>query len=328
MDANPEPANTIPPPSQPANDGQERRKTVKCTTRNLALRAFSALGILAVTYGCLRWDVIHASGWAFAALMAVLSVLCLREFYRLAMGSGSQPFSLLGYVAGPFWIIAMEWDLAGGAKFLVGMSAPWCMFIVACVVAMLLQLTRKTNDSALNNVSLTLFGIIYCCILPGLNLHLRHLQLGPGGWPMHGVEFVVTCVFITKVSDVGALLVGSRWGKTKLIPRLSPGKTREGAIGGLLFSVFLLQLMTWTSPWMALNSLGKLHLLLLSVLLAAAGLAGDLIESAFKRNSHKKDAGTGIPGFGGMLDLTDSLMIATPIMYFFLVLCGAEYIKS
>ncbi|MCC8181138.1 MAG: phosphatidate cytidylyltransferase, partial [Planctomycetes bacterium] len=111
-----------------------------------------------------------------------------------------------------------------------------------------------------------------------------------------------------------------------MIPRLSPGKTWEGALGGLLFSVFLLQFMTWIEPRMALASLGRGVLLLLSILLAIGGMAGDLIESAFKRSSQQKDAGTGVPGFGGILDLTDSLMIAAPIMYFFLLACGARYI--
>jgi phosphatidate cytidylyltransferase len=190
---------------------------------------------------------------------------------------------------------------------------------------MLLQLTRRTNDDALTAVAMTLWGVAYCAVLPGLTVHLRHLELSGGGWPMQGMEFAIVCIFVSKVSDVGALLTGSQWGRHKLIPRLSPGKTWEGAVGGLLFSIGLLQFMVWTNPAMALAQLGRPLLVLLSFLLAAGGLAGDLIESAFKRNSRMKDAGTGVPGFGGMLDLVDSLMVATPVMYIFLILCGARY---
>lgn len=306
----------------PSGGTQVKRKR---STRNLLLRGFSALAALGLIYFSLRWDAVHSSGWAWACLVALFALSCLREFYRFAIDCGVRPFVSFGYLVGPLWVLAMEWDLAYGAEAL-GVSASWTVFIFAAAGSMVLQLTRKTNDEALGNVALTLFGMIYCCMLPGLSLHFRHMQLGAGGWPMHGVEFAIVCIFVSKVSDVGALLTGSRWGKHKLIPRLSPGKTREGALGGLLFSVFLLQFMAYTAPWMALAQLGKPKLVLLSVLLAAGGLAGDLVESAFKRNSRRKDAGAGVPGFGGMLDLTDSLMIASPVMYFFLVLCGAEYV--
>ncbi len=309
-------------PEVPAPEAKRRR-----STRNLVLRSVSALAALALVYYSLRWDVMNASGWAWAALIAALSLMCLREFYRLAAACDIRPFRALGFAAGPLWILATEWDLSGGSGRLLGAGAALPVLVFSACGAMLLQLTRRSNGNALANVSITLFGILYCCVLPGLTLHLRHLALGPGGWPMDGVEFAVVCIFVAKVSDVGALLVGSRWGKHKLIPRLSPGKTREGALGGLAFSVLLLQFMAWTAPWMALAGLGVWRLVLLSFLLAAGGLAGDLIESAFKRNSQRKDAGAGIPGFGGMLDLTDSLMLATPVMYFFLLFCGAKYIQ-
>ncbi len=297
---------------------------------NLVLRVASALAALAVSYGCLRWDVVHSSGWAWAGLLAVFSLLCLREFFRLAVECDIRPFTAIGLVCGPLWILCQEWELSGESARRLAVSPSWLLFLFAATAAMLLQLTRRTNDNALVNVAATILGIVYCSVLPGLSVHFRHMQLGEagrGGWPMHGIEFVIVCIFITKVSDVGALLVGSNWGKRKLIPRLSPGKTWEGAIGGLLFSVFLLQFMAFTSPWMALAQLGWAGLALLSVLLAASGLAGDLIESAFKRNSRRKDAGTGVPGFGGVLDLTDSLIVASPVFYFFLLVCGAEYVQ-
>lgn len=302
----------------------------KRSTRNLFLRGLSALGSLAIIYGCLRWDVVNASGWAWAALVSLLSLLCLREFFRFAADCDIEPFRWPGYVCGPAWILAEEWGLSGGAagRIPANVSPAWIVFLFFMVAVMVAQLTRRSNENALTNVAATLLGLVYCAMLPGVNVHLRHLELGPNGWPMHGIEFAVTCIFVSKVSDVGALLTGSRWGRTKLIPRLSPGKTWEGALGGLLFSVVLLQFMTLTSPWMALAGLGRWKLLLLSFLLAAGGLAGDLIESAFKRNSRRKDAGTGVPGFGGVLDLTDSLMVATPVMYFFLIACGAKYVQS
>jgi CDP-diglyceride synthetase len=301
----------------------------KRKTRNLVLRAVSALAAISLIYGSLRWDVTHSSGWGWACLLALVSVFCLREFYRLAADCEIQPFKVLGIICGPLWILAQEWELSGGSvRYLGEVSPAWIVLLFSVTGSMLLQLTRRSNDNALVNVAATMLGIIYCAILPGLSSHFRHMQFEAGGWPMHGIEFAIVCIFVAKVSDVGALLTGSRWGKRKLIPRLSPGKTWEGAIGGLIFSILLLQFMVFTAPWMALARLGWAGLAFLSFLLAASGLAGDLVESAFKRNSRRKDAGSSIPGFGGILDLTDSLMVASPIMYFFLVICGAEYVKS
>lgn len=291
--------------------------------RNLVLRGVSALATLAVVYFCLVWDLTNSSAWAWTLLMAVFSAFCLREFYRFASASDTSPFAWFGIVVGPVYIIALEADLSGAASSLP-VSAAGLALALTVLGSMLLQLTRKTNETALASVGVTIFGVLYCGFLPGFILRMRHMALGPDGWPMHGVELVIVCIFIAKVSDVGALVTGSRWGKRKLIPRLSPGKTWEGAFGGLLFSVFLLQFMSWTDPELSLNVLGKPTLLLLSVVLAAAGLAGDLVESCFKRNAMMKDAGTGVPGFGGLLDLTDSLMVAGPVMYYFLVLCGVR----
>ncbi len=293
--------------------------------RNLLLRAGSALATLIVIYFCLTWDLSHSSAWAWTILMAVFSALCLREFYRLASTCGAFPFTLFGCFCGPLYLLALEWDLSRGSVAAgLPMEAADLVLSVAILGSMLLQLTRKTNETALASVGITIFGVLYCAYLPGFILTMRHMAFDAAVWPMHGVEFIIVCIFISKVSDVGALMTGSRWGKTKLIPRLSPGKTWEGAIGGLLFSILLLQLMSWTDPELSLNRLGGGVLILLSVLLAVGGLAGDLIESCFKRNSLMKDAGTGVPGFGGILDLTDSLMVTGPLMYYFLLIFGAR----
>lgn len=296
-------------------------------TRNLALRAGSAVTALALLYLALRWDLLNESGWAWAALMAVVALVSLREVYRLASMCGFFPFFRFGYLLGPLWVLALEWDLSGGSRA-AGMPADASTLVMVALTmgSMLLQLTRKSNDLALGNVGLTVFGFIYCCWLPGFVIHLRHLAFTPSGWPMDGVEFVLVCVFLTKVSDIGALLVGSKWGKRKLIPRLSPGKTWEGALGGLLFSVLLMQFMILTNPAMATARLGPAWRIALPVLMSGVGLLGDLVESCFKRNSRMKDAGTGVPGFGGMLDLLDSVYLTLPVMYYFVLFHGAKYV--
>ncbi|MDR1613053.1 MAG: phosphatidate cytidylyltransferase [Planctomycetota bacterium] len=310
-----------PPPSEPVSGPAPRQ------TRNLALRAGSAITAILLVYLAARWDVAYESGWACAILTAAGAALCLREFYRLAVMCGFFPFSRFGRIVGPLWVLALEWDLGGGARA-AGMPAAAATLAMAVLMtgSMLLQLTRKSNHLALSSVALTMFGFLYCCWLPGFVIHLRHLAFSPSGWPMDGVEFVLVCIFLTKVSDIGALLVGGRWGARKLIPRLSPGKTWEGALGGLAFSVLLMQFMAFTNPIMALARLGWARLALLSFLMSAVGLLGDLVESCFKRNSRMKDAGSGVPGFGGVLDLFDSVYLTLPVMYFFALIHGARYV--
>jgi phosphatidate cytidylyltransferase len=301
----------------------EKRKGL---SSNLALRAFSSLAALFLAYAALRRDLIQADSgnWGAALLAAGIGVACLREFYRMARADGSRPFSAAVYVLGPLWLLASEWELSGGTPLNVNLVLP----AAAAIIVMLLQLTRKSNDNAIANVAVTLFGLIYCFLLPGVFLHLLRLELAPGGWPMDGIEFMTVCVFAAKAADVGALMIGGRWGRSKMIPRLSPGKTWEGAAGGLALSVVLLQFMVFTAPRMALARLGTGRLILLSLVLTAAGMAGDLAESAFKRGGRRKDAGSGVPGFGGMLDLVDSLILAAPAMYLFLLLCGARHVPA
>ena len=309
--------------------GEAEKAVASPRRRNLILRGASALATLAILHLCLVWDLRQPGAWGWAVLMAVFSCLALREFYRFAEACGTEPFSRFGYAIGILWMLALEWDLSGGsarAKFPV--QATDATMALAVVGPMMLQLARKSNQSALANVGMTVFGFLYCAYLPGYILRMRHLAFDPAEWPMQGVEFVVVCVFVAKVADVGALMTGNSWGRRKLIPRLSPGKTWEGAAGGLAFSLILLQLMSWTDPELCLNRLGGGMLLILSFILALAGLGGDLIESCFKRSSRMKDAGAGVPGFGGVLDLADSLILAGPVMFYFLLACGAREIRG
>ncbi|MDR3210870.1 MAG: phosphatidate cytidylyltransferase [Planctomycetota bacterium] len=292
--------------------------------KNLILRFASTFAVLALVYLSLRWDLESGGGWYWTILIILVSVLCLREFYRLASASGVQTFAWLGLAAGPLWLLALEWDLSrpGGLGNRPALAS--LVLVIFLLASMILQLVRRDNQHALASVGVTVLGFLYCSFLPGFIIRQRHLALPGGNWLVQGMEFVVVCIFVTKVSDVGALLAGRRWGRHKLIPRLSPGKTWEGAVGGVVSSVLLLQFMAWTDPGLALNALGRGNLVLLSLLLALAALAGDLVESCFKRNSRMKDAGSGVPGFGGILDLADSLIVAAPLMYLFLLAYGAS----
>ncbi len=130
-----------------------------------------------------------------------------------------------------------------------------------------------------------------------------------------GIVLLVWIIAVTKFADVGALLTGLWLGRNKLSPILSPNKTWEGLGGGILFAVlvsvlFVLFFSSWLPESMTLGGAAWK-----AVFIALAGVCGDLLESAFKREANVKDAGVAIPGIGGFFDLTDSLLLAFPVGY-------------
>jgi phosphatidate cytidylyltransferase len=129
---------------------------------------------------------------------------------------------------------------------------------------------------------------------------------------MGGIGLFATVLLITKLGDIGAYLVGSRFGKTPLIPHISPKKSVEGAIGGLLFSVLG---ALASKPFL---SFSYLHIILLGIALGIVGQFGDLSESLMKRDCQIKDSGGIFPGMGGFLDLMDSLLFTAPFFYFYM----------
>lgn len=175
------------------------------------------------------------------------------------------------------------------------------------------------QNSALPRVMVMSFVIAYVGVPFALLVSLR--SLGDGNW---GLAALLTMIAVTKSADAGAYFAGKSFGKRKLIPRLSPGKTWEGLVGGIMTAtVVAFVCLTWLFPAVAGDAAGPvlrpsiagvnqpwLGALLLGPLLAIAGLIGDLAESMVKRDSGAKDSGTWLPGLGGVWDVTDSLIAA------------------
>jgi len=128
----------------------------------------------------------------------------------------------------------------------------------------------------------------------------------------HGLGLFAMVIIITKLGDIGAYLVGMRFGKTPLFPRISPKKSIEGAIGGLLFSVL------GALSCKGLTGLAYVHLVFIGVFLGILGQLGDLSESLMKRDCQIKDSSNLVPGIGGVLDLVDSLLFTAPAFYFYM----------
>lgn len=156
------------------------------------------------------------------------------------------------------------------------------------------------------------FGIVYVGLLSSYLVLLRYLPDG-GSW-------LVVLSAVTAGSDSGAYYCGSAFGKRKLCPSISPKKTVEGAVGGLLSGLVLATIFAM----MLFDQVNWLFVLTSAVLLTGVGILGDLTESVIKRGTGTKDSGKLLAGHGGVLDRVDSLLLAAPVLYYLLVFTGGQ----
>jgi len=179
------------------------------------------------------------------------------------------------------------------------------LFIVlALLFLILMQFKRRKNSGAIVDISTTLFGILYVSWFFSFLIKIRYLDAGLG--------FLAALLLITKLGDIGAYLIGVNFGKHPLIPRISPNKTVEGALGGLLFSII------GALASKIFLGFGYAQLIFIGLGLGVLGQLGDLSESLLKRDCEVKDSGNLFPGMGGVLDEIDSLLFAAPVFYFYL----------
>lgn len=132
-----------------------------------------------------------------------------------------------------------------------------------------------------------------------------------------GLEVIIFAFFIVWATDIGAYMIGRKFGKHKLMPSISPNKTIEGSIGGIVCAVVVALIFTLVYPSQAHFGYQQVWLLLFTVLFSIVGQFGDLVESAIKRHYEVKDSGNILPGHGGILDRFDSMLFVFPIMHLF-----------
>jgi phosphatidate cytidylyltransferase len=181
---------------------------------------------------------------------------------------------------------------------------------------------------------LLIAGTLEPVLLPARDRSVRHFAFAVLGWGYiawflahimlidtdvrDGVGILLAIGFGTALSDVGAFAVGKRFGRHKMAPTLSPNKTWEGAVGNLLGAYAGVGIMAFALPGRLLWVL----VTLLPIVIALGAIWGDLLESSIKREFGVKDAGTWLPGFGGLLDRIDSLIIVVPLAFYFLRVAG------
>ncbi len=257
-------------------------------------------------------------GIYLAPLVLVLCVAATEEILRMFRARGGSPLAGALYVSAllPVLVSCLPIFWPGSPIGPLGWLA--CGLAVGLVVSLVGEMgrygrTEKATGKTTSNLALAALTILY---VGGLLGFLIQLRLYPGAGEVNpGLEPLLSLIFVVKMSDTGQYFVGRRFGKRKLSPVLSPGKTWEGAIGGIGISA----LVTATLLTLYLESMtgltGWCRVLVYCLLLSLSGLLGDLAESLLKRDAEVKDSSSWLPGLGGVLDVLDSLLLAGPMAY-------------
>jgi phosphatidate cytidylyltransferase len=265
------------------------------------------------------WAAVFLVLWFFrtagaVAMMAVLSALTLREFYRLQATAEFAPFAGLGMLFGAL-ITLSPWLEArfGGPEH---HFASHSLLPLATVVFAIRILSERSPEKRAPALSSTLFGLAYVALL------LQYLVRIATPLPADGISAngrLILCLWVVAVAkfcDTGALLTGMAAGRHKLAPSISPKKTWEGAVGGVLLAMAVGALVAGLGRRWLPESMSPLHSALIAAPVAVAAIVSDLVESIIKRQANIKDSGEAVPGIGGIFDLTDSLLLAAPVAYF------------
>ena len=292
--------------------------------------------VSALCLGAFGLFVTCTGGWVWAVWMAGASYLSAKEYFTMVPNMTSElPHPPPKWACDVSVIVCTLFCLvlqACGAR-----TGALVMSVLGAFGIVAFLLTTKQDEPHFSQYTAALFGIVYCGALPAFWVKLRALAFsesatvavgasgsrfveawpsilgGPDAWTTGLIVTVITVSCII-ASDVGAYAFGKTFGRTQLI-KISPNKTVEGALGGLLCTMLtafgLRQLFGWHA--------GAVQTIVLGALVFFAAVAGDLMESVMKRNAGMKDSGDIIPGHGGFLDRFDSYMFTGVSVYFYIV---------
>ena len=262
-------------------------------------RTLSTLLLWSITLTLLYYFNDVAAVW----LIAALTGLTLFEFYSLLKHMGFDPFDKLGIALGIAVIL--------GPYYLWRYDLKTIDLLAFAVIAFSIRIILERNaTNRVETLAASLFGITYVPVMLQyyvriIDLHAPHAHTG--------IVYFLWVIAVSKFSDVGALLTGMAFGKHKMAPVISPKKTWEGAIGGLLISASVGAGIAYGAHRYLPVNFTPLVAALCALPMAGLAVVADLIESVIKRRATIKDSGDAIPGIGGIFDVTDSLILTAPL---------------
>lgn len=267
--------------------------------KNFFQRALTAAAFVAVLLSCTFYSHI-----TFTALFTLITLMGTWEFYKLSEKDGAtHPQKIMGTLtAGVMFFTNAVYSMTQVNMRVLLFTFPFIFMIF------ILELYRK-KEQPFRNIAFTILGIIYVALPFTL---LNYILTCKG---TYAAQILFGFFFILWSNDTGAYLTGSLIGKHKLFPRVSPGKSWEGSIGGAVISYAVVFLI---ADWYTILSLRDW--LIIATILIVIGTLGDLVESLLKRSINVKDSGTLLPGHGGILDRFDSLIMSAPFVFTYLYL--------
>ena len=267
--------------------------------RDLSVRTLAGGGLTAAILAS-----VLLSNVAFIALMSLIVAVGVWEFFELARRKGARPNAPLGIFLALCLLCGMALHVRMGERG----ASPGVLLGLLLLILFTARLFRRSSASPLLDLSAELAGIAYVAGLGSFPILLRNYR--PISHPTDAVH-LTALVFITIwAADTFAYLIGSGLGRHKLWPRVSPGKSVEGVAGGFLGALIA---TLWGVRVLDFLSVGEAAILTFLVIIA--GVIGDLVESALKRDAGVKDASRIIPGHGGVLDRFDSCLFVFPAVY-------------
>jgi phosphatidate cytidylyltransferase len=243
--------------------------------------------------------------WIFVAIAVLALAAGLFEFFSLTKKLELKADAGVAYLGATALTIAFIFDAPSKAPDLLLMTLAG--FIIVVLITQTFRF-QKDFSKMLAGIGVTILGVLYIAFLGGFLISTR-----VGFTPTLSTHLLGYFFVVLMGSDTGAYFAGRALGKHKLAPAISPGKTWEGLVGGLVAAAAFAALATfWFFP-----ELPYQFSIPLAIVMAGVGVLGDLAESAMKRGSNTKDAASLLPGHGGLLDRLDSLLLNAPILYYF-----------
>jgi phosphatidate cytidylyltransferase len=251
-------------------------------------------------------------GLPFALGVSIFSIIAVSELYGAVRRQGAEPTVVLGYAACLFFNLS-AWKNAGD---FVDPYLPLFLALLV-IIGLLVELARKRHHPTAN-LGTTLLGAIYVGWLSSFVTMLRVSHVSLFHQPINGTDagawLVIYVGMMTWGADTAALFTGRKFGRHKIAPTVSPNKTWEGAIGGIVASCLI------GIGGSRILDFSIVHGIVLGLLCGSFGLIGDLCASVLKRDLGVKDFGGLLPGHGGVLDRIDSIILTAPITYFYVTL--------
>lgn len=258
--------------------------------------------------------------WFFVGAVACIAAMALWEFYQLLFKKGLYPATMIGIVTTILYVFAIFYKTQGPYSYWGSLWLRLPEVILAFAFFCCFVYYAVNEKPPIVNIATTFLGVVYIAIPLGLIVREMYFFQYNGAEDVHyqGSWWIIYLLAVTKSADMGGYFVGRLLGRTKLAHKVSPNKTIEGAIGGLIASMLISLLVCYIGKqFHVFGQFTYVASIWFGLIIGLIGQLGDLAESMLKRDADVKDSNT-IPGVGGLLDMVDSLLFTSPVLFFFM----------